>query len=395
MAIISNLPETNLRRASALLCFFMCLLPLCAVARMTGPDTLQSDSIFLFKEKILFRHASSVLDRDFAGNSDRLVSIRTFLTDTCGKNILNVSVIGSYSPEGTATFNAALAGARARALSDWLKDFNLPCRPAISVVHPDPSAKDAARQRFAELQVAWRTCPAVAALRPDARQEEAVTAPHKRSEGSDERRSADVAESAPLDSGKDTSGSLAGQSFAGRLFLFTNILYDAAFTPNIGVGFEINDRFALLADWMYARWNNSRHHRYWRIYGGDIEVRCRIGNRRSGSPLGGHHIGAYCSLACYDFQAGWTHRGVMSDKYNYAAGLSYTYSLPVSTRFNIDFSLGLGYLWGTYKRHIPIDGCDVWLSTHKLKYFGPTKVGVSLVWLIGGAVKNDRKGGRR
>lgn len=104
MAIISDLPETNLRRASALLCFFMCLLPLCAVARMTGPDTLQSDSIFLFKEKILFRHASSVLDRDFAGNSDRLVSIRTFLTDTCGKNILNVSVIGSYSPEGTATF---------------------------------------------------------------------------------------------------------------------------------------------------------------------------------------------------------------------------------------------------------------------------------------------------
>ena len=179
------------------------------------------------------------------------------------------------------------------------------------------------------------------------------------------------------------------------VFVTTNMLYDAALTPNIGIGMKVSDRVTIQADWMYARWNNHDKRRYWRIYGGDIEVRYRIGPRRNGSPLGGHYVGAYSSIACYDFQAGRSHSGVLSDKYNYAAGLSYTYSLPLSTRFNIDFNLGVGYLWGTYKKHKPIDDCDVWMSTHKLGYFGPTRIGITLVWLVGNGVANNKKGGTR
>ena len=173
------------------------------------------------------------------------------------------------------------------------------------------------------------------------------------------------------------------------------MLYDVALTPNLGVGMGVTDRLTVTADWMWARWSNRDRRRYWRIYGGDLELRYRIGPARDGRPLAGHHIGVYCSLACYDFQAGRSHTGVLSDRYNYAVGVSYTYSLPVSARFNIDFSLGVGYLWGTYKKHTPIDDCDVWLSTHRLRWFGPTRVGVSLVWLVGNAVANSRKGGDR
>ena len=49
----------------------------------------------------------------------------------------------------------------------------------------------------------------------------------------------------------------------------------------------------------------------------------------------------------YDIQAGLSHQGIMSAKYNYAAGVSYTYSLPVHRHFNIDFFIGVGYMWGT------------------------------------------------
>lgn len=184
-------------------------------------------------------------------------------------------------------------------------------------------------------------------------------------------------------------------SFGSRLFVTTNMLYDAALTPNIGVGVSVADRVTVLADWMFARWGNHDTRRYWRIYGGDLEVRYRIGRYSGDSPLGGHHVGVYGSMACYDFQAGLSHKGVLSDKYNYAVGLSYTYSLPISRRLNIDFSLGAGYLWGIYKKHKPIDDCDVWLSTHKLGWFGPTRAGVTLVWLIGDSVANNRKGGGR
>lgn len=180
-----------------------------------------------------------------------------------------------------------------------------------------------------------------------------------------------------------------------RIFLYTNMLYDVALTPNLGVGMGVTDRLTVTADWMWARWSNRDRRRYWRIYGGDLELRYRIGPARDGRPLAGHHIGVYGSLACYDFQAGRSHTGVLSDRYNYAVGVSYTYSLPLSTRFNIDFSLGVGYLWGTYKKHTPIDDCDVWLSTHRMRWFGPTRVGVSLVWLVGNAVANSRKGGDR
>lgn len=186
-----------------------------------------------------------------------------------------------------------------------------------------------------------------------------------------------------------------GHTSGCKIFVTTNMLYDAALTPNIGLGIRVSDRVNVLADWMYARWSNHDKRRYWRVYGGDIEVRYRIGPRLKDSPLGGHYIGAYGSMACYDFQAGRDHVGVLSDKYNYAAGLSYTYSLPVSPRLNIDFSLGAGYLWGTYKKHRPIDDCDVWLSTHELGWLGPTRAGVTLVWLVGDAVKNNKKGGRR
>ena len=180
------------------------------------------------------------------------------------------------------------------------------------------------------------------------------------------------------------------QNLADRLFVSTNMLYDIALTPNIGAGISVGDRVRLFADWMYARWSNHERRRYWRIYGGDIEVRYRIGSRRKGSPLGGHYVGVYGSMACYDFQAGRSHTGVLSDTYNYAAGISYTYSLPVSVHFNIDFSLGIGYLWGKYKTHTPIDDCDVWLSTHKLNHCGTECLRGSLVTFGDNAPHNVR-----
>lgn len=182
-------------------------------------------------------------------------------------------------------------------------------------------------------------------------------------------------------------------AFGSRLFVITNMLYDAALTPNIGVGLCVTERISILADWMYARWSNRDKRQYWRIYGGDIEARYRIGRQKASSPLAGHHVGVYGSMACYDFQTGRSHSGVLSDKWNYAAGVSYTYSMPIATRLNIDFSLGVGYLWGTYKKQRLIDDCDVWLSTRKMGWFGPTRAGVSLVWLIGKEVTNKKKGG--
>lgn len=372
-------------------------------------DTSLRDTV-IFAEKILFPKASAVVSCDFDDNQIHIDSIRSFFSNPNVRNLLSVKIAASYSPEGNYNFNVKLAKARALALADIVKKLNPSVDSGIFIIHPTSgcNALIFRQQRFAELQVVYQNYPDNT-IPDDTVIVDTVSLPSN--ELSAEGDSIAVLEylytdtiaepsfdnhdyfaSQPKD---DIPLPRAGHTFGNRLFLTTNLLYDAALTPNIGVGISIADRVTVLADWMYARWNNRDKRRYWRIYGGDIEVRYHIGNLREYSPLGGHHIGVYGSIACYDFQTGRTHTGVLSDKYNYAAGLSYTYSLPVGMRFNIDFSLGMGYLWGTYKKNKLIDDCDVWLSTHKQGWFGPTRIGVSLVWLIGNSVINNRKGGGR
>lgn len=387
MANIEYQPRIdNAKGRLTLLSILLCVFTSCLMA-----VTPQADSVCTYNNKVLFPKASAAVSRKFAGNQVHLDSIRSFLSNAGTLKPVSVRVTGSYSPEGKRSFNIRLAKRRARALADIIRRFDPTLSPVLSITHPAGGGISYRQQRFAELQVVYHNPTANTAV------VDTVTVadiPHH-------QPSEAVAETAAGSGSMDTESRYeapvitagAGNDWSGRLFLTTNMLYDAALTPNIGVGMSVTDRITVIADWMYARWSNRDKRRYWRIYGGDIEARYRIGRQKPGYPLAGHHVGVYCSMACYDFQAGRSHKGVLSDKWNYAAGMSYTYSMPIATRLNIDFSLGVGYLWGTYKKHAAIDDCDVWLSTHKMGWLGPTRAGVSLVWLIGNSVANKRKGG--
>lgn len=183
----------------------------------------------------------------------------------------------------------------------------------------------------------------------------------------------------------------------------SNMVYDALLVPNIGVEFYLGKRWTVGGNWMYAWWKHDARHYYWRVYGGDIAVRKWFGSAAERKPLTGHHVGLYGQMLTYDFETGG--RGYMGgepggtlwNKANYVAGLEYGYSLPVAKRFNIDFVVGAGYMWGEYHEYIPVDNCYVWQVTKKRNWFGPTKAEISLVWLIGkGNINYDkiRKGGK-
>jgi hypothetical protein len=91
----------------------------------------------------------------------------------------------------------------------------------------------------------------------------------------------------------------------------------------------------------------------------------------------------------YDFALG--NSGYVSDKWNYAVGVSYGYSLPISKRLNIDFSMGVGYMWGKYNKYIPVDDCYVWQASKSRRWIGPTKAEITLVWQIGrGNINRDK-----
>ena len=169
----------------------------------------------------------------------------------------------------------------------------------------------------------------------------------------------------------------------------TNMLYDAMLVPNGGLEIYLGKNWSIDAYWMYAWWKSDRVHNYWRTYGGDVELRKWLGSAARRKPLTGHHIGAYAQIVTYDFELGG--RGYLADRWSYAAGVSYGYSLPVAKRLNIDFSIGLGYMGGEYKEYLPQDGHYVWQSTKRRHWIGPTKAEISLVWLIGRGNTNKTK----
>ncbi len=161
----------------------------------------------------------------------------------------------------------------------------------------------------------------------------------------------------------------------------TNMLFDALLLPNIGVDFYLGRNWSVDAIWHYGWWKNDTKHNYWRSYGGDFAVRYWFGSAAHRKPLTGHHIGLYGQMVTYDFELG--NRGYLGPRWSYGGGLEYGYTMPISRHFNIDFTLGLGYLRGKYYEYIPIDQCYVWQKTKIRNWYGPTKLEISLVWLLG------------
>lgn len=182
--------------------------------------------------------------------------------------------------------------------------------------------------------------------------------------------------------------------------LKTNLLYDALLVPNIGVELYLGKNWSVDANWMYAWWKNDVNRR-WRVYGGDLGVRYWFGSQVEAKPLTGHHVGVYAQMLTYDFclkekgYMGGKPGGNIWDKLHYAFGVEYGYSLPIARRLNLDFSLGLGYMGGTYHEYQVMDDCKVWQATKNRRWWGPTKAEVSLVWLLGKTNYNKEKGGTR
>ena len=174
----------------------------------------------------------------------------------------------------------------------------------------------------------------------------------------------------------------------------TNLLYDIAIIPNIGAEFYLGNNWSVAGNWQYIWLSNKADHKYWRVGAGDVALRKWFGRKADEKPLTGHHLGVYGQAITYDF-APTGKSGTIAEDYNWSVGVEYGYSLPIARRLNLDFTLGVGYHWGEYKKYEPIDDHSVWQATKQRNYFGPTKAEVSLVWLLGRGNYNKGKGGNR
>lgn len=184
---------------------------------------------------------------------------------------------------------------------------------------------------------------------------------------------------------------ISGQ--AQRLAFRTNMLYDAALIPNVGIEVSFAKNWTASADWFYTWFSSDSRHRYWQGYGGYVTVRRYLTRQDADAqPYAlpkGHHIGAYALGLTYDVE--WGGRGYQADHFGFGGGVEYGYSMAIGRRLDLDFSIGIGFQDGEYKDYDPEDDHYVWQATRKRHWFGPTKAEVSLRWNIG----KSKKGGER
>ena len=75
----------------------------------------------------------------------------------------------------------------------------------------------------------------------------------------------------------------------------------------------------------------------------------------------------------------YIHSNLFRPPHAYGCGLSYGYDLYLSSHWNVEFTAGLGYIRFKYDKSSE-EGSNS--ARYRNNYFGPTKVGVSFVYLI-------------
>ena len=161
----------------------------------------------------------------------------------------------------------------------------------------------------------------------------------------------------------------------------TNLLFDAALVPNVSLEWGFAPRWSVSAEYMHAWWKSDNSHKYWRTYGGNVELRYWFGKKAAQKRLTGHHVGLYAGALTYDFE--WGGKGYLAKDWSTNFGVSYGYSAPIARRLNLDFNIGIGYFSGKYDEYHPQGDYYYWDATKNRRFFGPTRAEVTLVWLLG------------
>lgn len=156
-----------------------------------------------------------------------------------------------------------------------------------------------------------------------------------------------------------------------KMGLKTNALYWAALTPNIGFEFAMSAKTTLELQGAYNPWTfrGDKKMRFWLV---QPEVRYWFCEKFEGHFLGLHLHGA-------QYFGGFKKNRY--DGYLAGGGITYGYNWILSPRWNLEAVIGIGYarLWYDKSPRIYCEKCKT--PGHK-DYFGPTKIGISFVYVF-------------
>lgn len=169
-----------------------------------------------------------------------------------------------------------------------------------------------------------------------------------------------------------------------KFALKTNLLYGGvALAPNLHVEIGLSNRSTLELGGSINAWNrNGTLDDNKKLTHGIVmaEYRYWLCERFSGHFFGVHALGAAYNVGGYDipllFDKEFRYEGTA-----YGGGISYGYMLPLSKRWSIEFNVGLGVASMDYDKY-SCDKCEDKIDQYNKTYFGPTRAGITLVFII-------------
>ncbi|MEG2755202.1 MAG: DUF3575 domain-containing protein [Mucinivorans sp.] len=178
------------------------------------------------------------------------------------------------------------------------------------------------------------------------------------------------------------------------LAIKTNLLYDALTALNLELELPIGRHWSIAGQVIFPWWKSNSANMTLQLFTASIQGRYWFGERTHREPLTGWNIGLYVGGGLFDVQP-FTPRGVQGEFF-IAAGLSAAYAHSIGNNLRLEYSLGVGYMQTNYRRYTmtrdtrygDIKVWDYPWQTNRHRWFGPTKLEVSLVWLINSRHKN-------
>lgn len=167
----------------------------------------------------------------------------------------------------------------------------------------------------------------------------------------------------------------------------TNLLYGAyTATPNMGLEIRLAKASTLDIGVGYNPWNlngsteNNKKLVHWL---GQVEYRRWLCQRFTGHFFGVHALGTQFNIAGHELPL-LLEKGSKNYRYQgygYGGGISYGYNFFLGKRWGLEATIGMGYARLHYDKYDCVK-CGEKMGADVKNYFGPTKAGISLVYII-------------
>lgn len=169
-----------------------------------------------------------------------------------------------------------------------------------------------------------------------------------------------------------------------RWAIKSNALYLAAGVANIGGEYAFHPHWSVDLPLVYSPYTIARRYRMRFLY---IQPEARYWLDR---PMKGHFFGVHLHAGVFNVSLDDKNR-YQSEKGFHGGGISYGYAMPLSRRWSMEFTIGVGYAFTKYCTYYNVPNGIRYEKDLPYHYWGLTKLGLNFVYRFGDKCGKPKK----